>query len=470
MLEALPKILPGCDKDVAQVVERSFKKRGIEVRTGVKVTGHEPGDGGTVVNVEGADPIKTDVVVVSVGRKPATADLGLDGTGVQVDERGFVVVDERCRTGEDGVWAVGDCIATPAGPRRLRRGHGRHPRHPRRGPGADRLRQGALGHLLPARGRLRRPLEESAKEAGYDVVASKHRYSANSRAKIIGDQEGLVKVIAEKTPDGRAGTILGVHMVGPWVTEQLGPGLPGRQLGGHGRRGRRLHPAAPDAVRAVRRHGAGPDRSEAPLMADIQMPQLGETVTEGTITKWFKNVGDQVAEDEPLFEVSTDKVDSEVPSPVAGVLSEILVPEGDTVDVGVVLARVATPRPAAARRAGEAAPRRRRPSPAEAEAPAEPPRRPPRPRRRRPARPGRPSRPPPQPEPAPRQPAAGAPPPAGRPGAGPAPGAAPPAATAPPATAGCCRRSSAGSSPRTTSTPPPSPAPAPAAASPATTC
>src|SRR5215204_1203584 len=75
-------------------------------------------------------------------------------------------------------------------------------------------------------------------------------------------------------------------------------------------------------------------------MADIQMPQLGETVTEGTITKWFKQIGEQVAEDEPLFEVSTDKVDSEVPSPVSGVLSEILVQEGDTVDVGVVLARV----------------------------------------------------------------------------------------------------------------------------------
>jgi pyruvate/2-oxoglutarate dehydrogenase complex dihydrolipoamide acyltransferase (E2) component len=75
-------------------------------------------------------------------------------------------------------------------------------------------------------------------------------------------------------------------------------------------------------------------------MADIQMPQLGETVTEGTITKWFKQVGDQVAEDEPLFEVSTDKVDSEVPSPVTGVLSEILVPEGETVDVGAVLARI----------------------------------------------------------------------------------------------------------------------------------
>src|ERR1700728_3710311 len=68
------------------------------------------------------------------------------------------------------------------------------------------------------------------------------------------------------------------------------------------------------------------------------MPQLGETVTEGTITRWMKAVGDAVERDEPLFEVSTDKVDSEVPSPAAGVLSEILVPEGETVEVGVKLA------------------------------------------------------------------------------------------------------------------------------------
>ncbi|HET9075492.1 MAG TPA: dihydrolipoamide acetyltransferase family protein [Acidimicrobiales bacterium] len=73
-------------------------------------------------------------------------------------------------------------------------------------------------------------------------------------------------------------------------------------------------------------------------MAEITMPQLGETVTEGTITRWAKQVGDQIAEDEVLFEVSTDKVDSEVPSPVAGVVSEILVPEGETVDVGTRLA------------------------------------------------------------------------------------------------------------------------------------
>ncbi len=75
-------------------------------------------------------------------------------------------------------------------------------------------------------------------------------------------------------------------------------------------------------------------------MADVTMPQLGETVTEGTITRWFKQVGDEVAMDEILFEISTDKVDSEVPSPVAGVLTEILANEGDDVEVGEVLARI----------------------------------------------------------------------------------------------------------------------------------
>ncbi|MBV8693704.1 MAG: 2-oxo acid dehydrogenase subunit E2 [Actinobacteria bacterium] len=77
-------------------------------------------------------------------------------------------------------------------------------------------------------------------------------------------------------------------------------------------------------------------------MADITMPQLGETVTEGTITKWMKAVGDEVKEDEVLFEVSTDKVDSEVPSPASGYLAEILVPEGETVDVGAKLAVISS--------------------------------------------------------------------------------------------------------------------------------
>ena len=109
-------------------------------------------------------------------------------------------------------------------------------------------------------------------------------------------------------------------------------------------------------------------------MAEITLPQLGETVTEGTITRWFKKVGEQVAADEPLFEVSTDKVDTEVPSPIAGVLTEIRVQEGDTVAVGTVIAVVgdagSAPAPAAAPAAAPAPPPAPAPAPAPVAAPA----------------------------------------------------------------------------------------------------
>lgn len=111
-------------------------------------------------------------------------------------------------------------------------------------------------------------------------------------------------------------------------------------------------------------------------MADITLPQLGETVTEGTITRWFKQVGETVAADEPLFEVSTDKVDTEVPSPIAGTLLEIRVPEGDTVAVGTVIAVVGdsagapAPAPAAAPAAPAPAPVVEAPTPTPTAAPA----------------------------------------------------------------------------------------------------
>ena len=114
-------------------------------------------------------------------------------------------------------------------------------------------------------------------------------------------------------------------------------------------------------------------------MADVTMPQLGETVTEGTITKWFKQVGDQIAEDEVLFEVSTDKVDSEVPSPIGGYVSEIRVPEGETVDVGAVLAVISDAPPSGgsapapeAEEASEPEPEAKEEEPAAEEPAAEP--------------------------------------------------------------------------------------------------
>jgi dihydrolipoamide dehydrogenase len=225
ILEALPKILPGLDGDVAKVVERSFKKRGITIHTGVQVTGHEPGGAGTTVRFGDDQSVEVEKVVVSVGRRPLSDVLDLDGTGVEVDDRGFVKVDERCRTTAEGVWAVGDLIPT-----------------------AQLAHVGFAEAIVAIRDLLgedpvpvdyqRVPWciychpevafaglsEEAAKEAGHDVVTVKHRFGGNGRALIIGDADGLVKIIAEKTEDGTGGQILGVHMVGPWVTEQLGQG------------------------------------------------------------------------------------------------------------------------------------------------------------------------------------------------------------------------------------------------------
>src|ERR1700758_1251778 len=86
-------------------------------------------------------------------------------------------------------------------------------------------------------------------------------------------------------------------------------------------------------------------------MIDVVMPQMGESIVEGTLTKWLKKAGERVERDEPLFEISTDKVDAEIPSPAAGTLSEVLVKEGQTVSVNSVVARIsggdeaATPAP-----------------------------------------------------------------------------------------------------------------------------
>ena len=226
ILEGLPKILPGLDADLAKVVEKSFKKKKIAIRTGVMVNGHTPNAfGGTTVSFGDGESVEVDAVVVSVGRRPFGDQLGLDGTGVVVDQRGFVEVDEYCRTGEPDVYAVGDLIATPQLAHVayaeailvVKQVLGESPM-----PVAyDRVPWAIYCHPEVA---WAGPDEEQARAAGHDVVVAKHPFKFNSRAMILGETEGLVKIIAKKRPDGSAGQVLGVHMVGPWVTEQLSGG------------------------------------------------------------------------------------------------------------------------------------------------------------------------------------------------------------------------------------------------------
>jgi dihydrolipoamide dehydrogenase len=226
LLEALPQILTGCDKDAANVVVKSFKARGIDIRTGVKVNGHTPNGDQTTIQIEGDDSgVTVDKVIVSVGRRPLTDGLLDDGTGVSLDDRGYVTVDANMRTTAEGVYAVGDCVPT-----------------------AQLAHVGFAEAIVAIKTILGEPVvpvdygavpwaiyshpevafagmtEQAARDAGHDVVVKRMSFAHNSRALIVGDNEGLVKVIAEKRGDGKAGRILGVHMVGPWVTEQLGQG------------------------------------------------------------------------------------------------------------------------------------------------------------------------------------------------------------------------------------------------------
>lgn len=228
IVEGLGSILAACDTEVAAQIGRSFKKRGINVITSAVVTGHRPSTDGssTTLLIEGADAIEVEMIVVSVGRQPATDNLVDEAVGVAIDERGFVVADGRQRTAATGVWAVGDIVA-----------------------GSPQLAHVAFAEAMVAiQDLLGEPAvpvdyarvpwaiychpevafagltETQAKEQGFDVITKKDPFGGNGRARIIGETEGMVKVVAERRPDGSAGRVLGVHMVGPWVTEQLGAG------------------------------------------------------------------------------------------------------------------------------------------------------------------------------------------------------------------------------------------------------
>ena len=227
IIEALDTILTGCDDDIVRLVARSFKKRGIDIFTGMAVEGHTPAKDGNVTTVRAGDQSwDVEAIVVSVGRRPRTEGLVADGVAVTIEERGFVVADEYQRTGEAGVWAVGDVVANT--PQLAHVGFAE----------AIVAVKGMLGEPVVPVDNAKVPwaiychpevafcgmTEAQAKAAGIDVVTKKDPFGGNSRAQIIGDTEGVVKIIAERRPDGSAGRVLGVHMTGPWVTEQLGAG------------------------------------------------------------------------------------------------------------------------------------------------------------------------------------------------------------------------------------------------------
>ena len=266
VLEALPDILTGCDTEVAKVVRRSFRKRGIEVHTGVTVHGHEPRPdrSGTVVSFAEGRQVDVEMVVVAVGRRPRTEGLGLEAAGVELDGRGFVAVDDRCRTTAPGVWAVGDVVDSPQlahtafaeGMLVIRDILGE-------APNPARLPRHAVVHLLPSRSGVRRAhrAERGRRRLRRgDVDSPVHGQRAGpDPGRDRGTGEGGRREAGRRywrshprRPYGRA--------VGD---RAVGPGLPGRELGGH--RGRRSwsDSTPSDHERTVRRDRAVPDGSLA---------------------------------------------------------------------------------------------------------------------------------------------------------------------------------------------------------------
>jgi len=231
IVELLPRIVPLEDEEVSKELERSFRKRGIKSQVDTKLEKLEKTEAG--VRVTGktskgeAVTLEAEMLLVAVGRMPYTEGLGLEGTKVKV-EKGFILVDEYQQTGEKGVYAIGDVVPTPL-----------------------------LAHLASKEGIVAvehlagrkdvRPInlrlvpnctycdpevasvgltEAKAKEQGYDVQVGKFPFSASGKARIIGEEEGFVKIVSEKKYD----EILGVHIIGPHATELIAEACVAMQL------------------------------------------------------------------------------------------------------------------------------------------------------------------------------------------------------------------------------------------------
>jgi len=222
LLEALPRILATTDVEVGRVVSRSFKKRGVNVQEGVRITGIDGARELTVSweNESGAQSVVVDKVIVSIGRAPLSKGIGLEAAGIDIDDRGFVVVNEQLETSVPGVFAAGDVIDAPQlahvgfaeGIAVVKTVLDEHPTP---------IDYEKVPWVIYCRPEVASCglTEEQAREAGHDVVVAKHRFAGDGRAIIIGETEGLVKLVTDAD-----GLVLGVHIVGPWATELLAEG------------------------------------------------------------------------------------------------------------------------------------------------------------------------------------------------------------------------------------------------------
>ena len=226
IIEALPRLVPVEDEEISAELARAFNKRGIKVFTGAKLTKIDKGDGQVTATFTDADgkeqQLTAERLLLGIGRAPNTKDLGLEAAGVELDQRGFVKVDDFLKTNVPGIYAIGDvAVTTPWLAHKASAegimvaeeiaGHTVQPINYRKVPGCTYSNPEIASVGLT---------EAQAREQGYDVKIGKFPFSANGKATILGQRNGFIKIVAEKKYD----EVLGVHIIGPHATELIAEG------------------------------------------------------------------------------------------------------------------------------------------------------------------------------------------------------------------------------------------------------
>ena len=225
LVEALPRIVPVEDEEVSKELTRAFTRRGIAIKTGVKVAAVKPGSAGVVVDLEG-EKLEVEQVLMAVGRTARIAGLGLEGIGVQL-ERGFVKVSPHMETSVKGLYAIGDMAGAPLlAHKAMAEGvvaaeaiAGKSPRP------VDYGNVPSCTYCRPQIASIG-VTEARARENGREVAVGKFPFTASGKAVALGETEGFIKVIADKA----TGELLGVHIVGAEATEIIHEFAVGRTL------------------------------------------------------------------------------------------------------------------------------------------------------------------------------------------------------------------------------------------------
>lgn len=253
VVEFLDRILPTMDTEIGKQTQRILGKQGLKFKLSTKVTGAKNGKDGVALTLEPAaggtaEQMKADVVLVAIGRRPVTEGLGLKELGVAMNNRGFIQVDENFQTSVEGIYAIGDCIPGPMLAHKAEED----------GVVAVERMTGQKSHIdynlvpgvvytwpeVAGVGKT----EEQLKEAGVDYKVGKFPFTANSRARSVGDTDGVVKVLADKRTD----KVLGVHIIGPLAGDILAECVTIMEFGGTAEdiaRTCHAHPSMGEAVK-----------------------------------------------------------------------------------------------------------------------------------------------------------------------------------------------------------------------------